>query len=59
MFTTNLIWSKTRFNLGETTDDTDAVYKQYLGKSHVKPSHYNDEFKYLMTNKLAWTIVSS
>jgi len=29
--------------------------KQYLEKSHVKPSHYNNEFKYLMTDKLRWT----
>ena len=42
-------------NLGDPTDATDAVNKQYLEKSHVKPSHYNNEFKYLMTNKLAWT----
>ena len=26
-----------------------------MKKSHVKPSNYNSEFKYLMTNKLAWT----
>ena len=39
-------------NLG---DPNDAVNKQYLEKSHVKPSHYNNEFKYLMTNRLAWT----
>lgn len=42
-------------NLGDPTDPTDAINKQYLEKSHVKPSHYNNEFKYLMTNKLAWT----
>ena len=42
-------------NLGDQTDATDAVNKQYLEKSHVKPSHYNNEFKYLMTNRLAWT----
>ena len=42
-------------NPGDPTDATDAVDKQYLEKSHVKPSHYNNEFKYLMTNKLAWT----
>ena len=42
-------------NLGDPTDPTDAVNKQYLEKSHVKPSHYNNEFKYLMTNRLAWT----
>ena len=40
-------------NLGDPTDATDAVNKQYLEKSHVKPSHYNNEFKYLMTNRLA------
>ena len=42
-------------NLGDPTDATDVVNKQCLEKSHVKPSHYNNEFKYLMTNKLAWT----
>ena len=43
------------YNLADPTDPIDAVNKQYLEKSHVKPSHYNNEFKYLMTNKLAWT----
>ena len=42
-------------NLEDPTDDTYAINKQYIEKSHVKPSHYNNEFKYLMTNKLAWT----
>ena len=42
-------------NLADPTDATDGVNKQYLEKSHVKPSHYNNEFKYLMTNKLAWS----
>ena len=42
-------------NLGDPTDATDAVNKQYLEKSPVKPSHYNNEFKYLMSNKLAQT----
>ena len=42
-------------NLGDPTDPTDAVNKQYSEKSHVKPSHYNNEFKYLMTNRLAWS----
>ena len=42
-------------NLGDPTDATDAVNKQYLKKSDVKPTHYNNDFKYLMTNKLAWT----
>ena len=56
MFTTNLIWSKNKIiNLGYPTNATDRVNKQYLEKSHVKPSHYNNEFKYLMTNRLAWT----
>ena len=43
------------YNLADPTDATDAINKQYLEKSHVKPSNYNSEFKYLMTNKLAWT----
>ena len=42
-------------NLGDPTDATDAINKQYLEKSYAKPSHYNNEFKYLMTNKLAWS----
>ena len=42
-------------NLGDPTDATDAINKQYLEKSRVKRSHYNNEIKYLMTNKLAWT----
>ena len=43
------------YNLADPTDPTDAINKQYLEKSHVKPSLYNNEFKYLMTNRLAWT----
>ena len=43
------------YNLADPTDATDVVNKQYFEKSHVKLSHYNNEFKYLMTNKLAWT----
>lgn len=46
-------------NLGDPADDRDAINKQFLEqevqKSHIKPSHYNDEFKYLMANKLEWT----
>ena len=42
-------------NMIDPNDATDGVNKQYLEKSHVKPSHYNNEFKYLMTNRLAWT----
>ena len=41
-------------NPGDPTDATDAVNKQYLENSHVKPNHYNNEFKYLMTNILPW-----
>ena len=50
----NMIKNKI-INLGYPTDATDGANKQYLEKSHVKPSYYNNEFKYLMTNKLAWT----
>ena len=42
-------------NMKDPNDATDGVNKQYLEKSHVKPSHYNNEFKYPMTNRLAWT----
>ena len=39
------------YNLADPTDATDAINKQYLEKSHVKASSYNNEFKYLMTYK--------
>ena len=46
-------------NLGDPSDNKDAVNKQFLKqevqKSHIKPIHYNNEFKYLMTNKLELT----
>ena len=42
-------------NMKDPNDATDGVNKQYLEKSHVKPSHYNNEFKYPMTIRLAWT----
>lgn len=46
-------------NLGDSNDDKDAIKKQFLEqevqKSHIKQSHYNNEFKYLMANKLQWT----
>ena len=35
------------YNLADPTDATDAINKQYLEKSHVKASSYNNEFKYL------------
>ena len=49
------IGNKKITRLADPTNATDAVNKQYLEKSHVKPSHYNNEFKHLMTNRLAWT----
>ena len=30
------------YNLADPTDATDAINKQYLEKSHVKPNHYNN-----------------
>ena len=42
-------------NLGDPTDATDAINKQYLEKSLWRNPHYNNEFKYLMTDKLRWT----
>ena len=42
-------------NLADPQSDKDDINKQYLEKSHIKPSHYNNEFKYLMANKLQWT----
>ena len=54
----NMVNQKT-INLGDPADDRDAINKQFLEqevqKSHIKPSHYNDEFKCLMANKLEWT----
>ena len=46
-------------NMEDPTDATDGVNKQYLEKCHVKPSHYNNEFKYLMTTRLAWTYLQA
>ena len=42
-------------NLADPQSDKDAINKQYLEKSHIKPSHCNNEFKYLLANKLQWT----
>lgn len=54
----NMVNHKT-INLGDPADDRDAINKQFLEqevqKSHIKSNHYNDEFKYLMANKLEWT----
>ena len=52
------IWSENKFldkSSGVMAGPLNMINKQYLEKSHVKPSHYNNEFKYLMTNRLAWT----
>ena len=46
-------------NLADPQSNKAAISKQYLEKSHVKPSHYNNEFKYLMTNKLRRTDLQS
>ena len=37
-------------NLGDPTDDTDAVNIKTLNTRIMKPIHYNNKFKYLMTN---------
>ena len=42
-------------NLGDPTDNTDAVNKQFLEQSHIKPTPKTDQFKYHMQNKLEWT----
>ena len=42
-------------NPADPQSDKEAINKQYLEKSHFKPSHYNNEFKYLMTDKLRRT----
>ena len=42
-------------NLGDPSDDKDAVNRQFLEQSHINPTHKEDQFKYLMQNKLEWT----
>ena len=42
-------------NLGDPTNNTDAVNKQYLEQSHVKPTHKTDQFAYLRKDKLEWS----
>ena len=43
----------------EATNGTDAVNKNYVdvvvSHSHVKPSHFKDQFTYWMSNVLEWT----
>ena len=50
----NMVTNKI-INLGDPTDTTDAVNLKTINTHIIKPIHYNNEFKYLMTNRLAWT----
>lgn len=42
-------------NLGDPRDDKDAVNRQFLEQSHIKPTHKTDPFAYLMKDKLKWS----
>ena len=46
-------------NLSKPTQDNDAVNKDYVDKlvhhNAVQPSHYNDQFSYLMSSGSQWT----
>ena len=46
-------------NLGDPTQDNEAVTKDYVDKlvhhTAVQPSHYNDQFAYLMSSAAQWT----
>ena len=46
-------------NLGGPTQDNEAVTKDYVDKlvhhTAVQPSHYNDQFAYLMSSAAQWT----
>ena len=46
-------------NLGKSTQDNDAVNKDYadklVHKTAVQPSHYNNQFAYLMSSGSQWT----
>ena len=46
-------------NLGGPTQDNEAVTKNYVDKlvhhTAVQPSHYNDQFAYLMSSGAQWT----
>ena len=46
-------------NLGEPTQDKEAVNKKYVDNlvhlTAVQPSHYKDEFSYLMSSGAQWT----
>ena len=46
-------------NLGAPTQDNEEVTKDYVDKlvhhTAVQPSHYNDQFAYLMSSAAQWT----
>ena len=46
-------------NLSTPTSDTDATNKEYVDKlnheGNIQPSHYNDQFSYLMSSSIQWT----
>ena len=47
------------FNLEDPASDNDAANKKYIGdhlhQTQVQPSHYKDEFAYLMSSPSQWT----
>ena len=51
--------SKKIINLSTPTSDTDATTKEYVDnlnhKGNIQPSHYNDQFSYLMSSGSQWT----
>ena len=46
-------------NLSTPTSDTDATNKEYVDKlnheANIQPSHYDDQFSYLMSSSNQWT----
>lgn len=46
-------------NLSTPTSDTDATNKEYVDKlnhdSNIQPSHYDEQFSYLMSSSNQWT----
>ena len=46
-------------NLSTPTSDTDATNEEYVDKlnheGNIQPSHYNDQFSYLMSSSIQWT----
>ena len=51
--------SKKIENLNNPTNEKDATNKKYVDSvvatSHVKPSHFKDQFAFLMSNVLEWS----